>query len=202
MPDISLKSSPPTETVLDTFARLGLSIQDTDPTSAIAGTSTTSKKKRNVYTDGENGQRVDLDSNYLASQYLGRKCEMTLFDPNKLPPTLLEGIRPLIDRDNVTSSFEYEADLMIYEGCWRRSQTEGFQSYLAAPADAKPLSKVMTKRRAMAVLFDLFGDPPKEWKDQADTELSSYRDVARFLFHLRKSRPRLVDRESSHGVHC
>jgi hypothetical protein len=60
----------------------------------------------------------------------------------------------------------------------------------------------MIKRRAMAILFDLFGDPPKEWKDQADTELSSYRNVAGFLFHLRKSRPRLVDRESSHGVHC
>jgi len=154
------------------------------------------KKKIGIFTDGKYGQQVDIDINYKASQYVGRKCEMTLFNPNALPPTLLEGIRPLINRPNMVNSFEYEADLLIFEGCWRQSQTSDFQSYLEAPPTANPPSKVMVKRRAMAVLFDLFGDPPQEWKNEADVELSSYRNVARFLFHLRKTRPRLVKRKS------
>jgi hypothetical protein len=108
---------------------------------------------------------------------------MTLFDPNALPHMLLEGIRPLIDRQNVVNSFEYEADLLIFEGCWRQTQTSDLQSYLEAPPTANPPSKVMIKRRAMAVLYDLFGDPPQEWKHEADVELSSYRNVARFLFY-------------------
>lgn len=161
-------------------------------------TNTRTKKKIGIFTDGKYGQQVDLDINYKASQYVGRKCEMTLFDPNALPHTVLQGIRTLINRQNVVNSFEYEADLLIFEGCWRRSQTKDFQSYLDAPPNANPPTKVMIKRRAMAVLNDLFGDPPQEWKEEADVELSSYRNVARFLFHLRKTRPRLVKRKS-HG---
>jgi hypothetical protein len=119
---------------METFVRLGSTLVASHSTPAgLQDTpsipiKTTSKKKRSVYTDAKNGQRVDLDSNHNATLYIGRKCEMTLFDPNNLPPTLLEGSRPLINRDNVTSPFEYEADLMIYEGCRRRSQTEDFQS--------------------------------------------------------------------------
>lgn len=153
------------------------------------------KEKIGIFTDGKYGQQVDVDINFKTSQYVGRKCEMTLFNPNALPPTLLEGIRPLINRANVTSSFEYEADLLIYEGCCRNSQTKEFQTYLNAPSIANPPSKVMVKRRAMAVLFDLFGDPPQEWNDESDVELSSFRNVARFLFHLRKERPRFVQRK-------
>jgi len=104
---------------------------------------------------------VDVDINYKASLSLGRKCEMTLFNPNALPPTLLEDVRPLINRQNVINSFEYEAHLLIFEGCWRRFQTR-LSVYLEAPRTANPPSKVMVKRRAMAVLFDLSGDPPQE----------------------------------------
>jgi hypothetical protein len=121
---------------------------------------------------------------------------MTLFNPNALRSTLLEGIRPIINRQNVINSLEYEADLLSFKGCWRNLQTKEFHSYLDAPPNANSPTKVMIKRRAMAVLYDLFGDPPQEWKDKADVELSSYRNVARFLFHLGKTRPRLVKRKS------
>jgi hypothetical protein len=85
---------------------------------------------------------------------------------------------------------------LSFKGCWRNLQTTEFQSYLDAPPNANPPTKVMIKRRAMAVLYDLFGDPPQELKQEADVELSSYRNVARFLFHLSKTRPRLVKRKS------
>ena len=201
---ISLISSPPNEAISATFTRLGLSIEDglTTVDTAPAVRPATRNKKISVFTDGKNGQRVDSDANHHASLYVGRKCEMTLFDPNDLPSTLLEGIKPLVDRQQVKSSFEYEADLLIYEGCWRQAQTQDFRSYLDAPQDAKPLSKIMAKRRAMAVLFDLFGDPPREWKDEAGTDLSTYRNVARFLFHLHQTRPRLVDRELPGDMQC
>jgi hypothetical protein len=86
---------------------------------------------------------VDLDINYKASQYVGGKCEMALFNPNALPPTLLGGIRPIINRQNVINSFEYKADLLSFEGCCLRSQTSDFQSYLEAPPTANPPTKVM-----------------------------------------------------------
>jgi hypothetical protein len=81
--------------------------------------------------------------NHNASLYLGHKCEMALFDPQALPPTLPEGIRPIINRQNVANSFEYEADSLIFEGCWRRSQTKEFRPYLDAPPNANPPTKVM-----------------------------------------------------------
>lgn len=183
-----------------TFVRLGMSTEEPDIASGAQlppakPTNTRTKKKIAIFTDGKYGQQVDVDINYKASQYVGRKCEMTLFNPNALPPTLLEGIRPLINRQNVMNSFEYEADLLIFEGCWRRSQTPDFQSFLEAPPNANPPSKVMVKRRAMAVLFDLFGDPPQEWLNESEVDLSTYRNIARMLFHLRKTRPRLVQRK-------
>lgn len=42
------------------------------------------------------------------------------------------------------------------------------------------------------MLFDLFGDPPQEWLSQTEIDLSTYHNIARFLFHLRATRPRLV----------
>jgi len=150
------------------------------------------KKKAGILTDGKYGQHMDADINYKASLYVEHKCEMTFFDPNALPSTQLEGLQPLVNRQNVVNSFEYEADLLIYEGCWRKSQTPDFQSYLDAPPAGNPPSKEMVKRRAMAVLFDLFGDPPKEWLSQTETDLTTYRNIARFLFHLRATRPRLM----------
>jgi hypothetical protein len=197
---VLLNVSPPTETLPTTFVRLGMSTEEPDIVSGaeIPAAKTThirAKKRVGVFTDGKYGQQVDLDINYKASQYVGHKCEMILFDPNALPPTLLEGVRPLINRRNVINSFDYEADLLIFEGCWRQSQTSDFQAYLEAPPTANPPSKVMVKRRAMAVLFDLFGDPPQEWLNESEVDLSSYRNVARFLFHLRKTRPRLVLRK-------
>lgn len=108
------------------------------------------KKKAWNFTDGKYGQHVDPDINFKASLYVEHKCEMAFFDPNVLPATLLEGLQPLVNRQNVVNSFEYEADLLIFEGCWRKSQTPDFQSYREAPPAGNPPSKVMVKRRAMA----------------------------------------------------
>ena len=172
---VLLDVSHPTVSLSKIFARLGMSTEEPDIAS-VASVSLAKpanvrpKKKAGIFTDGKYGQDVDSDINYKASLYVGRKCEMTFFEPNALPAKLLEGLQPLVNRQNVVNSFEYEADLLIVEGCWRKSQTPGFPSYLDAPPAGDPPSKVMVKRRAMAVLFDLFCDPPKEWLSQTETD--------------------------------
>jgi hypothetical protein len=123
-----LMGSPSNESLSTMFMRLSLPVVETAPASVSSkshrhriadtqpqhsGTSgiSRSNKKSTGFTDSRHGQSVDVDMNHRATQYVGHKCEMTLFDPSALPQSLLEGIRPLVNRTNAKSSYEYEADL-------------------------------------------------------------------------------------------
>jgi hypothetical protein len=203
-----LMGSPSNESLSTMFMRLSLPVVETAPASVSSkshrhriadtqpqhsGTSgiSRSNKKSTGFTDSRHGQSVDVDMNHRATQYVGHKCEMTLFDPSALPQSLLEGIRPLVNRTNAKSSYEYEADLSLYVTSWRLSQSKDFQRYLNAPADAKPPRNGVVQRRAMSVLYDLCGDPPKSFKDEG-IDLRSFRNVCRYLFELHQERPKLV----------
>jgi hypothetical protein len=41
--------------------------------------------------------------------------------------------------------------------CWVQCQNEDFKSYLNAPEDANPPTRIVTSRRAISVIYDLFG---------------------------------------------
>jgi hypothetical protein len=117
------------------------------------------KKQSTSFTESKLGQLEDSEINLIALSFIGRECEMTLFDPANLPESILQGIRPLVSRTNVTDSKVYEPDLNIHLGCWLRSQTPDFQSVLNAPKDARPPNDMLIKCRAFALLSDLFRDP-------------------------------------------
>jgi hypothetical protein len=71
-----------------------------------------------VYTKGKYGQKINDDLNYGVSTFIGRPCQMSLFDPAALPELLVEAIRPLVNRRHVVASEDYEPDLLIFIDCW------------------------------------------------------------------------------------
>ena len=118
---------------------------------------------------------------------------MGLFDPAALPELLVEAIRFLVNGRNVVASEDYEYDLLIFIDCWVQCQNEDFKSFLNAPEDAKPPSRIVTSRRATSVIYDLFGDPPASRGESI--ALFALRPTARWLYDLHQTRPRLVLRE-------
>ena len=82
------------------------------------------------------------------------------FRPSRSPELLVEAIRSIVNGRNVVASEDYEYDLLIFIDCWVQCQNEDFKSFLNAPEDAKPPSRIVTSRRATSVIYDLFGDPP------------------------------------------
>jgi hypothetical protein len=102
-----------------------------------------------VYTKGKYGQKIDDDLDYGASTFIGRACQMSLFDPAALPKLLVEAIRPLVNRRNVVASEDFEPDLLIFIDCWVQCQNEDFRSYLNAPEEAGPPTRIVTSRRAL-----------------------------------------------------
>jgi hypothetical protein len=195
-----LMLSPSDRPLLDIFRFMGLSTEDSASPASNAQSSDPVGHKRTqgtkllkngpVYTKGRYGQKIDDDLNYSASNFVGRPCQMSLFDPAALPELLVEAIRPLVNRRTVIASEDYEPDLLIFIDCWVQCQNKDFKSYLNAPEDAKPPTRVVTSRRAMSVIYDLFGDPPASKGDSI--ALFALRPTARWMYSLHQTRPRLV----------
>jgi len=201
-----LTNSTPSTPLSETFRLLGLSTKDVASPVTVLQSSDQAEQvghKRTqgtkvlktgpVYTKGKYGQRFDDDLNYSASTFIGRPCQMSVFDPAALPELLVEAIRPLVNRRNVVASEDYEPDLLIFIDCWVQCQNEDFKSYLNAPEEAKPPTRIVTSRRAMSVIYDLFGDPPA--RKGEIIALFPLRPTARWLYNLHQTRPRLVFRE-------
>jgi hypothetical protein len=217
-----IDGSPPEKSLLKSFTRLSLQMDKVTPTTTTPAPSVTPaaapstrshnhlkgffgtseeptwlpagqvKKQSTGFTHSKLGQREDSEMNSNASYFIGRKCEMTLFDPANLPESILQDvIRPLVSRTNVTDSKVYEADLDIYFDCWIRSQTPDFQSFIKAPKDARAPNHSLIKTRAFALLFDLFGDPSQSLLEE-DSEMGTRRNVGRSLFDMHLNRPMLV----------
>jgi hypothetical protein len=201
-----LTNSTPSTPLSETFRLLGLSTRDVASPAMVLQSSdqadqvgrkrtqgTKMLKTGPLYTKGRYGQKVDDDLNYGASTFIGKPCQMSLFDPAALPELLVEAIRPLVHRGSVVASEDYEPDLLIFIDCWVQCQNEEFRSYLNAPEEAKPPTRIVTSRRAMSVIYDLFGDPPASRGESI--ALFALRPTARWLYDLHQTRPRLVLRE-------
>jgi hypothetical protein len=145
-----LTNSTPCTPLSETFRLLGLSTRDVaSPVSILQSSDQVGHKRTQgtkllktgpVYTKGKYGQKVDDDLNYGASTFIGKPCQMSLFDPAALPELLVEAIRPLVNRGSVVASEDYQPDLLIFIDCWVQCQNEDFRSYLNAPEEAdRPL---------------------------------------------------------------
>ena len=156
-----LTNSTPNIPLSETFRLLGLSTRDVASPVPVLQSSDQVDHKRTqgtkmlktgpVYTKGKYGQKIDDDLSYGASTFIGRSCQMSLFDPAALPELLVEAIRPLVNRRNIVASKDYEPNLLIFVDCWVQCQNEDFKSYLNAPEEARPPIRIVTSRRAMLV---------------------------------------------------
>jgi hypothetical protein len=156
-----LTNSTPNTPLSEIFRLLGLSTRDVASPVPILQSSDQVRYKRTqgtkmletgpVYTKRKYGQKIDDDLNYGASTFIGRSCQMSLFDSAALPVLLVEAKRPLVSGRNVVASEDYELDLLIFIDCWVQCQNGDFKSYLNAPEEARPPTRIVTSRRAMLV---------------------------------------------------